>query len=144
MKRLVFLLASVLLIGLSSVNAQDVLKFKSFDFFKGVVSVDHNSYDSFTFALKLKDKSNIVVYSVLVNGVESESQVYKRGVFEFYTVKIPKMAHAKVGKQFEVTINFTPDGGFLMGATLAATGDDLGDGGPGGGGDPTVIIIKYP
>lgn len=144
MKKLVFLLASVLFVGLSSVHAQDVLKFKSFDFFKGVVSVDQNRYDSFTFALKLKNKSNIEVYSVLVNGVEAESQVFKRGVFEFYTVKIPKKAHAKVGKQFEVTINFTAGGGFLMGATLATTGNDLGDGGPGGGGDPTVIIIKYP
>lgn len=144
MKKLVFLLASVLLVGLSSVHAQDVLKFKSFVFYKGIVSVNHNSYDSFTFVLKLKDKSNIEVYSVLVNGVEAESQVLIMGVFELYTVKIPKKAHAKVGKQFEVTINFTPGGGFLMATTLATSGDDLGDGGPGGGGDPTVIIIKYP
>ena len=77
MKKVVFLLASILVVGFSTVHAQDVLKFASFDFYKGVVSIDQNRYDSFTFTLKLKDKSNIEVCSVLVNGVEAEYQVFE-------------------------------------------------------------------
>jgi len=143
MKKVVFILASILMIGFSSVNAQYVLKFKSFDFFKGVVSIDQNRYDSFTFLLKIKKKNNIEVSSVLVNGVEGECQITEWGVFKMYTVLIPKKAHTIVGKQFDVTINFGT-GGFLMSAFLSTDRDDKSDGGPGSGGDPTVIIIKYP
>jgi len=139
MKKLVFLLASIFLVGLSSVHAQDVLKFDSFIFHKGVVSIDHNQYDYFTFVLEMKGEDIVNVQSVSVNGVKAESQVFSWGVFKMYIVKVPKKAHAIVGKQFDVAINLM-DGGLSRGSDLAITGD----GGPGGGGDPTVIIIKYP
>jgi len=143
MKKVIFIYASILMIGFSSVNAQDVLKFKSFDFYKGVVSVDQKRYDSFTFILKLKEKSNIEVSSVLINGVEGECQITEWGVFKMYNVIIPKKAHTIIGKQFDVRINFAT-GGLPLGVVRPITKDDKSDGGPGSGGDPTVIIIKYP
>lgn len=143
MKKTLFLFASLLFFGVSATYAQDVYEFTSFNFYKGTVSVDHNRYDSFTFALQLKDNAEVEVSSVLVNGVEADSHVFKCGSLELYTVKVPKKAHTKVGKQFEVAINFA-DGVLLMGSDLVTEGDVNTDGGPGTGGDPTVIIIKYP
>lgn len=165
MKKVAFLLVSILLISFCTVNAQDVLKFKSFDFHKGVVSFDRSGYDSFTFMIKHKKKSSGIVSSVSVEGLNARFTIEIDGAYSIYTVSIPKSKLIKVGDEFEVTISFVPMGirqmfssktpkvakssleGFLSPYTLSPlfpSPEDGGPGGPGSGGDPTVIIVKYP
>lgn len=168
MKKVVFLLASFLLIGVCAINAQDVLKFKTFDFLKGSVSVDNDRYyDSFTFTIKHKNKSRDIVSTVSVGGRDLEFSIEFDKSNSVYTVLIPKGKGFKVGDEFDVTINFVYEGKLAPSFLSAlATGsvanciadlsgrtflspfivkpDTGGPGGPGGGGDPTVIIVKYP
>ena len=175
MKKVLFLLAAILLTASSSTFAQGyVSKYESFEFIKGGVSIELQNYNFFTFTIKAKKGVSIAVGPILVNGENADFRVKSRANTTEYTVKVPKGARTRVGKQFEVAITVYA-GGLLMAAKLPSANIVSGGllsrtsllaediisgniwmrdvfakpgtpGGPGGpgGADPTVIIIRYP
>lgn len=144
MRKNIFLLGAVMLFSVGLVNGQNVLKYDSFNFHKGLVMSVDGEYEYCTFMITAKGQADVQVGSVYVDGVKTEFMVSPVGRNSFYTVKIPKFSGKvlKEGEFFDLKIIFVVDGGFMISA--AAEEGDPSDGGPGNTSDPTVIVIKYP
>lgn len=146
MKKTIVFLAVLALLGSGFSQAQSYLKFKSFDFEKGLVMADDTYYTACTFTIKEKSRADVEVSSVLVDGREVRFlAIQKTRKKTLYVVKIPRKMQIPAGSFFDLTINLSFDGGRAIGGVSGMADEgDPGDGGPGNSTDPTIIVIKYP